>query len=165
MMTSVPLYRIRSLIESGRFHDRFDVSMDLLAGGDYPYSQPTCFVVSQPVPWSPHFLAGNGAICLGELWTQAHGGITLGHLIVHVAKLLNFDEPDREPSYGGWNAAAVRYWRQVMKRQPVTKGLSYPLLPPEITHGMGTHAKTLFRPAAAAEPSASAPTLFRPVRR
>ena len=158
-------YRIRSLIGPGQFRDRFDVSMDLLAGGNYPYTQPACFVISQPVPWSPHFLLGNGTICLGELWTQAHGAITAGHLIIHVAKLLNFDEPDREPSYGGWNAKAVKYWRHVMKHQPITKGLAYPILPPEITHRVNANAKPLFRPATPAAPFAPTKTLFRPAGR
>jgi hypothetical protein len=155
-------YHIRSLIGPAKFHDRFDVSMDLMAGGNYPFSQPACFVVSKPVPWSPHFLTGNGAVCLGELWTAACGDITAAHLVIHIAKLLNFDEPDREPSYGGWNAKAVHYWRHVMKRQPITAGLPYPVVPPEFTHGLSPNSKPLFRPAAAAvfTPSKS---LFRPV--
>lgn len=156
-------YHIQSLIGPGKFHDRFVVSMDLMAGGNYPYSQPACFVISQPIPWSPHFLAGNGAVCLGELWSAAAGNITLGHLIIHVAKLLNFDEPDREPSYGGWNAKAVAYWRQVMKRQPVTKELPYPIIPPEFTHGMSRNSRPLFRPAVVAVPFTPSRTLFRPV--
>ena len=156
-------YHIRSLIGAAKFHDRFDISMDLMAGGNYPFSDPACFVVSRPIPWSPHFLTGNGSVCLGELWTAARGNITLGHLIIHVAKLLNFDEPDREPSYGGWNAKAMAYWRHVMKRQPVTNGLSYPVIPPEFTHGVTQTSTPLFRPAAVATPFAPARTLFRPV--
>jgi hypothetical protein len=156
-------YRTWSLIGAGQFHDHFDVSMDLMAGGNYPYSQPACFVTSRPIPWSPHFYPSNGAICLGELWTAAAGNITLGHLIVHIAKLLNFDEPDREPSYGGWNPKAVAYWRHVMKRQPITSGLAYPTLPPELTHGLTHNSTPLFRPAAVAVPFAPSQTLFRPV--
>jgi hypothetical protein len=157
-------YRVRSLVGEGQFHDRFDVTFDLLSGGDYPFSQPACSVISQPIPWSPHFLPGNGAICLGELWTQSRGAMTLGHLIIHVCKLLNFDEEDREPSYGGWNAAAVRYWRTVLHRQPITKGLAYPTLPGEVTHAIETPRKPLFRPAAAAGSCCDKP-LFRPARR
>src|SRR5579871_2381816 len=82
-------YRIRSLVGEGQYHGCFEVSIDLLSGGDYPFSQPSCTVISQPIPWSPHFLPDHGAICLGELWTQAQGAMTLGHLIVHIAKLLN----------------------------------------------------------------------------
>lgn len=153
-------YRIRSLVGEGKFHERFDVAFDLLAGGNYPFSEPACFVTSQPIPWSPHFLPGKGAICLGELWTQARGAMTFGHLIVHVAKLLNFDEPDREPSYGGWNGAAVNYWRKVLRREPITKNLVYPTLPAEITHAIEVPQKLLFRPAAAA--AAPAQSHFRP---
>jgi hypothetical protein len=157
-------YHIKSLIGPDRFHDRFDVSMDLLAGGDYPYTAPACFVISRPVPWSPHFFPSNGAICLGELWTAAGGNILLAHLLVHVAKLLNFDEPDREPSYGGWNAEAVQYWRKKMNRQPVTPGLAYPVIPPEFTHGLTADSKPLFRPVSGTPLFAPSPTLFRPVK-
>ncbi|HEY7327865.1 MAG TPA: hypothetical protein VH592_09510 [Gemmataceae bacterium] len=157
-------YRVRSLVGEGKFHDRFDVSVDLLSGGDYPFSQPACCVISQPIPWSPHFLPSKGAICLGELWTQSRGAMTLGHLIIHICKLLNFDEQDREPSYGGWNAPAVNYWRNVLHRQPITKGLAYPTLPAEITHAIETSPKPLFRPASATRVSTDQP-LFRPVRR
>jgi len=157
-------YRVRSLVGEGVFHDRFQVSMDLLAGGNYPFSEPACFVSSQPIPWSPHFMPRNGAICLGELWTQARGAMTLGHLIVHICKLLNFDEPDREPSYGGWNAAAVNYWRKVLHRQPLTKELVYPKLPAEVTHAIEIPHKRLFQPAPAAGFTAAQPH-FRPRRR
>jgi ubiquitin-protein ligase len=154
-------YRLRSLVGEGIFHDQFQVSIDLLTGGNYPFSVPACFVTSHPIPWSPHFLPRNGAICLGELWTQARGAMTLGHLVVHICKLLNFDEPDREPSYGGWNAAAVNYWRTVLNRLPITKGLVYPTLPTEVTHAIEVPHKPLFRPAT----STAARSHFRPGRR
>jgi len=157
-------YRVRSLVGEGEFHDRFHVSFDLLNGGDYPFTEPACFVTSTPIPWSPHFLPRTGAICLGELWTQARGAMTLGHLVIHVAKLLNFDEEDRESSYGGWNPAAVKYWRKVLNRQPITKGLVYPTLPAEVTHAIEIPHKPLFQPAAAAGFTAAQPH-FRPARR
>ncbi len=157
-------YRVRSLVGEGVFHDRFEVSIDLMAGGSYPYSEPACFVTSEPIPWSPHFLPGEGAICLGELWAQARGAMMLGHLVVHIARLLNFDEPDREPSYGGWNAAAVNYWRRVLNRQPITKGLVYPTLPAEVIHEVEVPDKPLFRPAAATAFGAARPH-FRPAMR
>jgi|ERR1051326_3589834 hypothetical protein len=150
-------YGVRSLVGEGKTHDLFEISIDLLTGGNYPFSEPACFVTSQPIPWSPHFLPSNGAVCLGELWRQARGAMTLGHLIVHIAKLLNFDEPDREPSYGGWNAKAVRYWRNVLHRQPITKGLAYPTLPAEVTHAVEITQKQLFRPATASGFAAAKP--------
>jgi hypothetical protein len=156
-------YRIRSLVGEGKFHDRFEVSIDVLGGENYPYSPPACCVTSRPVPWSPHFLSANGAICLGDLWSQARGAMTLGHLIVHIAKLLNFDEPDREPSYGGWNPAAVTYWRKVMKRMPVTKALAYPTLPAEVTHAIEIPRKPLFQPTSVAGFTPTNPQ-FRPGR-
>jgi hypothetical protein len=157
-------YRVRSLVGENEFHDRFLVSHDFLAGGNYPYSEPACCVISQPIPWSPHFLPGRAAICLGTLWTQAGGRMPFGQLIIHICKLLNFDEPDREPSDGGWNAAAVRYWRKVLHRQPITPGLAYPTLPADVTHGIEVPRKPLFQPASAAGRTAPHP-LFRPARR
>ncbi len=157
-------YRIRSLIGEGIFHNRFQVTIDLLSGGNYPFSEPACYVTSQPIPWSPHFLAGQGSICLGELWAQSRGAMTVGHLIVHICKLLNFDEPDRGPSYSGWNAAAVQYWRTVLKRQPIEKGLIYPTLPAEVTHAIEVPQKPVFR-AAAAAPGAPVRSHFRAARR
>jgi hypothetical protein len=158
-------YRVRSLVAEGEFHDRFEVSIDLLSGGDYPFSRPACFVVSRPIPWSPHFLPLKGAICLGELWTNARGSITLGHLILHIMRLLNFDEPDREPAYGGWNPEAVRYWRQGLNRRPITAGLAYPVLPPELTHGLNATNRPLFRPALPSVRVKSIQPVFRPVGR
>jgi hypothetical protein len=157
-------YRVRSLIGEGQFHDRFLVAHDLLAGGTYPYSEPACCVISQPIPWSPHFLPGRGAICLGTLWTQARGHMPFAHIIIHICKLLNFDEEDREPSYGGWNAPAVNYWRKVLHRQPITKGLVYPTLSAEVTHGIDIPKKPLFQPASTAGRTAIHPH-FRPARR
>jgi hypothetical protein len=157
-------FRVRSLVGEGKYHDRFEVSIDLLAGGSYPYSVPACFVTSKPIPWSPHFLPDKGAICLGEQWTEGRGTLLLGWLIIHICKLLNFDEPDREPSYSGWNAAAVNYWRRVLKRQPITKGLVYPTLPAQVTHEVEVPDKPLFRPAAATGFGAARPH-FQPARR
>ena len=76
----------------------------------------------------------------------------------------HFDEEDREPSYGGWNPAAVTYWRKVLHRRPITKGLVYPTLPPEVTHAIEIPHKPLFQPAAAAGVATARPH-FRPTRR
>jgi hypothetical protein len=53
----------------------------------------------------------------------------LGDLFVHIAKLLNFDEPEyKVPTYVGYNREAVRYWTTVLGRQPLTKNISYPVV-------------------------------------
>ena len=57
----------------------------------------------------------------------------LGQLMVHVAKLLNFDEIPRTDNYGGYNREAAEYWRSELHRQPINPQLVYPPLPAEIS--------------------------------
>lgn len=57
-------------------------------------------------------------------------------LLVHVMRLLNWDEPDRGAHYVGWTPAAARYWRDVLHARPISPDLEYPVLPAEITHGV-----------------------------
>jgi hypothetical protein len=53
----------------------------------------------------------------------------LGELMTHIARLLNFDEPEyKVANYGGWNPEAVDYWVKERGRQPIQK-LRYPILP------------------------------------
>lgn len=110
---------------------RFDISALV-----YPNEEPRVHVVSMPRPWSPHVLPGNGLVCTGGRWATARGKMTLVELIGHVARILNNDEPDREPAYGGWRPDAVAYWRTTMKCRPLNADLRYPVLPVAITHGI-----------------------------
>ena len=142
-------YRIKSLVARDKFHNQFTVLVDLLAGGNYPFSEPKCQVISTPIPWSPHFTKG-APICIGESWQQQNGRATIGHLMIHIAKLLNFDEPPREATYRGWNGAAVDYWRDVLKYRPITPGLAYPNID-----------RKILDPGQVKSPQAT----FRPVRR
>lgn len=112
------------------------VTLDISKEG-YPFAEPMVQVVSRPLPWSPHVSSG-GLVCIGEGWRLARGRMTLVDLLIHVMRILNCDEPDREPGYTGWNAEAVSYWRTKMNKQPLTPGLPYPVAPVEITHGVTT---------------------------
>jgi hypothetical protein len=82
-------------------------------------------------------------------------------LVVHVMRLFNCDEPDRE-HYGGWNPAAVQYWRTVLGTRPLNPDLRYPVLPAEVTHAVDDDSSA-FRPAG--EGSAFGPSLglFEPI--
>ena len=91
----------------------------------------TC--ISRPIPWSPHFLSGIGTICLGSIWRGPDHTLFV-HVVIHVARLLNWDEPIAA-AYGGWNPDAVKWWRNHHGENPITKGLEYPALPVELTHG------------------------------
>jgi hypothetical protein len=128
-------YAFPILVGPGPTTDRAVARFDLLAGGNYPYSDPSVAILTRPLPWSPHVRPQTGAVCIGEGWKHASGRMLAAHLVVHVMRLLNCDEPERDPSYGGWNAAAVRYWRTTMRTKPLNPDLQYPVLPAEITHG------------------------------
>ena len=134
-------YDVRSLVGRGKYHEGFDVTFDLVSMGTYPEERggntinaggiiATC--TSHPIPWSPHFLDGVGTICLGSIWQGADHTL-LGHGVIHVAKLLNWDEP--KSISGGWNPAAVKWWKNKLGAKPLTPGLAYPALPLNLTHG------------------------------
>ncbi len=147
-------YQIPTMIGPGQTHVGTTVVFDLLAKGNYPYSEPVAGVVSRPIPWSPHFHQRSGAVCLGDGWSRAKRGMLFAQLAVHVARLLNWDEPHR-PNYAGWCGAAARYWEQVMNCRPITPNLLYPQLPQHITHG-ATPAQV--RPAFKVRTHACAPS-------
>jgi hypothetical protein len=155
-------YRMRTLSGPDRYFDRTLVHFDLLANGNYPFSEPSCWVLSSPMPWSPHFKEGF-PICLGEIWREANAKILLGHLLIHIAKLLNFDEVARGGGYQGWNPEAIQYWRERLHERPVTPGFVYPVLPFDVVHGLLPEG-SVFRPSASkARPLDS--TLFVPTSR
>lgn len=128
-------YAMKFLTGPGTTGDRVKVRFDLSLSKDYPLTPPDVRVISQPLPWSPHVLATVGSVCIGEIWSNARGAMLVAHLVGHVAKaVLNCDEPDRGAWYGGWNAEAVKYWRDTMNRQPLVAGVHYPTPPAEVTH-------------------------------
>ena len=121
-------YYIKTLVGRGVYSDHTTVHVDVLANNNYPFREPACWVVESKMPWSPHFVKGR-PICLGELWNLSQGAMLLGQLLVHIAKLLNFDEESRGPGYVGYNGEAIDYWKNVLDYQPITKDLPYPQLP------------------------------------
>lgn len=121
-------YHLRTLISAGQYSGLTTVHFDLFANNNYPLTEPSCFVIDTPMPWSPHFWSGY-PICIGDIWEQGEGTMLLGQLFIHIAKLLNFDEPAHAPGYEGYNGEAIEYWETTLKRQPITPGLIYPQLP------------------------------------
>jgi hypothetical protein len=133
-------YNIRTLTGSGLYSPATTVHFDLLANTDYPRQQPSCYVIDSPLPWSPHF-SDTGWICIGKIWEKSDGNMLLGELLVHIAKLLNFDEPEYvEADYGGFRPEAVSYWTKELGRQPLTRNLHYPMIPPLIPESEAEHA-------------------------
>nr|WP_062337224.1 hypothetical protein [Herbidospora sakaeratensis] len=120
--------RVPTLIAAGEFRAEtvFGVDLDVR---DYPLAEPLTWVISDPVPWSPHFQKGS-PICIGaEFWTARKGHVTLGDLVVHVARLLNWDEKGRGGGYVGWNGEAIKYHAAHYRGRPLNPGLRYPALP------------------------------------
>jgi hypothetical protein len=127
-------YHIKTLVGPGRYSESTTVRFDLFANNNYPYKEPVCWVIESEceTPWSPHFLEGH-FVCIGPIWKRAAGQMLLGELMVHIAKLLNFDEPPYEnPDYVGWRGDAVTYWVKTLDRQPISKSLVYPPLPRKV---------------------------------
>ncbi len=146
------VYEFDTLRAPGVRHQPTVVHAAPLANGDYPRSAPTAWVVSEVVPWTPHF-AVNVPVCHGEhVWTPNR--TLLVDYIIHIGKLLNFDEPKPIPSYHGYNAAAVTYWRDEMKFEPLNPELRFPSIRAEDARRVG-----VFQPAKAPPPSAER---FRP---
>jgi len=121
-------YNVKTLIGPDRHSSSTSVHFDLLAGGNYPLSEPKCWVISDKLPWTPHFNT-NHPICIGEMWEASRGRMLFGQLLIHVAKLLNFDEIPRSATYGGYTPEAAAYWRTKLNMQPITPDLVYPVLP------------------------------------
>ncbi len=123
-------YYIPTLRGPGQLMKHTHLLADLNHGGNYPFTIPNVRLLGNAVPWSPHFLPGE-SVCLsrpGALWA-ADGSTLLGHILIQIAKLLNYDEPDCGEHYSGWNDAAARYWRSDMKCRPLDPSVRYPVLP------------------------------------
>lgn len=126
-------FHVRTLVAPGKFEDTTTIAFDLEAG-NYPYDVPANWLISSHVPYSPHFKY-NAPVCIGELWENARGRMLFGHLLVHIAKLLNWDEVTRGNGYKGWNAEAIEYHRQWYHGRPITENLQYPPVVPPNSSG------------------------------
>jgi len=129
-------FRFAHLVGRDRTAERSTLLLDLLAGGSYPETKPLVTVVSRPLPWTHHVHPGSGLVCVGESWESSRGRMLAAQLVIHLMHLVNFDEPERAPSYVGWNSAAAAHWRGALKQRPFLPELEYPVLPFAITHGL-----------------------------
>lgn len=140
-------YRFPIITGPNQFERATFVWFDLLGGGNYPYTAPVVTCTSQPPPWSPHVNGASGLVCLGDAWPRARGHMLAAQLVVHIMRLLNWDEPDRGAHYSGWTPAAARYWREQLGCRPISPDIDYPILPAELTHAQEDE-DTGFRPVA-----------------
>ena len=126
-------YRFPILISEDRKVSAATARFILDVGGKYPFSVPSAQFLG-PIPWIPHVFP-SGVVCLGDGWRRASGRMLLAQLAVHVAYLLNFDEPDRGQDIEA-NNDALDYWRDELNSKPLHPGLEYPTLPLRVTHGV-----------------------------
>ncbi len=120
------VYDFDTLSGPGQRHRPTIVHIAPLASGNYPTTQPSAWVVSEVVPWTPHF-AANVPICHGNhAWISNR--TQLVDYVVHIGKLLNFDEPPPVQGYHGYNSQAVEHWRGAMGLQPLNPDLRLPTI-------------------------------------
>lgn len=123
------VYDFDTLRGPGRRHRPTVVHVAPLANGEYPATPPTAWVISDVIPWTPHF-AANVPICHGSHeWIPNR--TQLVDYIIHIGRLLNFDEPPPTPGYHGYNAQAVAYWRDTMRLRPLDPNVRFPVINPE----------------------------------
>mgnify|MGYP006976772897 CR=1 FL=1 len=120
--------RVPTLVGPGEFAPEtvFGVDLDVY---NYPLAEPLTWVISRPIPWSPHFKEG-APICIGtEFWVARKGHVTLGDLVIHIAMMLNWDEKGRGPGYVGWNKEALEYHAEHYQGRSLDPDFRYPTLP------------------------------------
>jgi hypothetical protein len=106
--------------------------IDPLANGDYPMSEPVANVIGT-APWTPHFANGL-PVCHGHrLWVPNR--TQLVDYIIHLGRLLNFDEPKPNASYSGYNRAAIDWWREELGYGPLDPNLEFPTIEPTAVLG------------------------------
>jgi len=151
-------YRMRTMVSPGLEARGATAVLRLLAGSDYPMSEPLAVFGSRPLPFSPH-VADSGTVCLGHGWAAARGRMLAGQLICHLARILNFDWPSTHP---GYSPAAYAFAMNQLKGRPIEPALEYPALPIDVAYGIGARMGA-FRTATTAE--TARPVRFTGVRR
>src|SRR2546421_702271 len=101
-------FHVRTLVGPGQYSDFTTIDVDLEVR-NYPFEEPPAWVTSTPIPYSPHFKAGT-PICIGDLWEVAEGHMLLGELLIHIARILNWDHTTNR-NYDGFNPEAVKYYQ------------------------------------------------------
>ncbi|MBI4438186.1 hypothetical protein HY631_04510 [Candidatus Uhrbacteria bacterium] len=127
-------YDFRTLAGPGRYQAATVVAFDLLAGGNYPFTPPAVTVLP-PLPWNHRVQPASGVVCIGSDWGDAGGQVLLAHLLVQVARILNFDEPYSDSDWG-YQPDAIRYWQETLRGHSLHRDLVYPAMPVEFTHGV-----------------------------
>lgn len=126
------VYSFPTLVGPGKYGQPTIIRIDA-ADSKYPFASPSSWVVEKNgvFPWSPHFARGL-PVCDGTIWRN-NAQVLLGHYLIHLARLLNWDEI-LEDGYGGYNERAANWWRKNRGR-PLHPDLVYPCLPVDELYG------------------------------
>lgn len=120
-------YEFDTLIGPGERHRPTVIVIDPLANGDYPAGEPVANVVG-PAPWTPHF-ANGVPVCHGHrLWVP--NMTQLVDYVIHLGRLLNFDEPRPARGYSGYNGEAIAWWASELDYKPLDPNLEFPAIEP-----------------------------------
>lgn len=98
---------------------------------DYPCVEPAVAFERDAIPFCPHVRPVTGHVCLGEAWRLAEGNWLLANLVIHVMKLVNFDEPC---TLDGFSQEALDYARGTLAGRPLNPDLDYPVMDERETH-------------------------------
>lgn len=123
----------------GNLVERATLLLSLRTGGNYPFHAPFAQIVSRPVPFSPHVHPGSGSVCIGPGWSRARGRMLAAQLVIHVMRVLNFDEP---ATNDGFSRDAFHYATVTLGGRPFTPSLRYPTLPVETAYGVAEKVGT-----------------------
>jgi hypothetical protein len=121
------VYDFDTLVGPGTRRRPTKIVVDPLANGDYPASEPVANVVGT-APWTPHFTNGR-AVCHGHrVWVPNR--TQLVDYVIHLGRLLNFDEPRPGAGYSGYNGEAIAWWAKELNYQPLDPRLKFPAIDP-----------------------------------
>jgi hypothetical protein len=127
------ILRVPTLVAPGAYAAVTEIGVDTDVV-DYPDRAPNAFVLSNHVPWSPHF-HHTGTVCIGqEFWENRAGHVVLGDLVVHLQRALNWDEKGRGSGYSGWNEDAIQYHGDALDNNPLDTSVVYAVPPNWLGH-------------------------------
>lgn len=135
-------FEFDTLIGPGKRHRPTVMVIDPLAHNGYPATEPVATVIGE-APWTPHFTNGI-AVCHGHrFWIPNR--TQLVDYVIHLGRLLNFDEPPPDASYAGYNRAAIDWWRKELRYGPLDPTLRFPTIEPTEVLARGRSGATRMR--------------------
>lgn len=110
-------FRIKSPASADRYATEWRARIDASCGS-YPGTEPEVTFISPIKPWLPH-VSGGGSVCLGDLWTPTR---FIAHLVVDLAKMLNFDESRAKlrKTTTHYNPPSIDWWERAHQARRIS---------------------------------------------